>query len=387
MTPFFYYNGIMLSSLKNSVLAVSMLSGTIIGVGFFSLPYIASKTGIWIMLGYFLVLGPLSILIHSLFGKVALATPDFFRFPSYVRIHLGSIAEKFAFVSTIFGLFGAILAYLIVGGEFLTNLLSPIFGGGNFIYTILYFLSGALLIFFGVKAISKIEFWAVILFFLILVIFFIKGFPHINLANLFPGVSLGNGILGIGDWFLPYGAILFSLSGASLIPEVEEILGQKKHLLNKVIIVSILIAILIYLSFIFLVLGVSGSRTTESAITGLRGFLGNSIFNLGLFFGILTTFTSFIALGLNLKNVFRFDLKIKKHLSWAITCFVPLALFLAGIKQFIPVISFVGGILLGFDGILILLMYKKIKPKSIFIYPLALIFLGGIIYQIIYFSK
>jgi len=370
-----------LSDLKNPILAVSMLSGTIIGVGFFSLPYITSKAGIWTMLGYFFVLGPLSILIHSLFGKVALATPDFFRFPSYVRIHLGKVAEKFAFVSTIFGLFGAILAYLIVGGEFLTNLLSPIFGGENIIYTILYFLSGALLIFFGVKAISKIEFWGLVLFFLILIIIFAKGFSQIKLANF----NTGSGFLGTDSWFLPYGAVLFSLSGAGLIPEVEEILRAGKHLLGKVIAVSILIAILLYLSFVFLVLGVSGSQTTEFGITGLRDFLGNGVFNLGLFFGILTTFTSFIALGLNLKNVFRFDLKIKKHLSWAIACFTPLILFLAGIKQFIPVISFVGGILLGFDGILILLMYGKINPKKLFIYPLALIFLGGIIYQIIYF--
>lgn len=368
-----------LSSFKNPVLAVSMLSGTIIGVGFFSLPYITLQVGIWTMLGYFLILGPLSILIHSFFGKVALATPDFSRFPGYVRIHLGKVAGKFSLASTIFGLSGAILAYLVVGGEFLTNLLSPIFGGGNIIYTILYFSLGAFLIFFGMKAISKIEFWALILFFVILVVFFIKGFPQIQSVNLFANVNIG------GNWFLPYGAILFSLSGANLIPEAEEILGQRKHLLNKVIIISILISILVYLFFIFLVLGISGNQTTEFAITGLREFLGKNVFNLGLFFGILTTFTSFIALGLNLKNVFRFDLKIKKHFAWAITCFVPLALFLAGIKQFIPVISFVGGVTLGFDGILILLMYKKIHPKNIFIYPLALVFLGGIIYQIIYF--
>lgn len=373
------------AGLKNSFLAVSVLSGTIIGVGFFALPYITLQVGIWAMLGYFLVLGPLSILIHSFFGKVALATPDFSRFPGYVRIHLGKIAGKFSLASTIFGLFGAILAYLIVGGEFLTNLLSPIFGGGNIIYTILYFSLGAFLIFFGMKAISKIEFWAVILFFVILIIIFAKGFSQINLTNLFPDIR--NSELGFRNWFLPYGAILFSLSGASLIPEVEEILGTRKHLLNKVIIISILIAILIYLSFIFLILGISGNQTTESAITGLRDFLGKNVFNLGLFFGILTTFTSFIALGLNLKNVFRFDLKIKKHFAWAITCFVPLVLFLAGIKQFIPVISFVGGITLGFDGILILLMYKKISHKNFLIYPLSLIFLGGIIYQIIYFSR
>ena len=47
----------------------------------------------------------------------------------------------------------------------------------------------------------------------------------------------------------------------------------------------------------------------------------------------------------------------------------------------------VGGILLGIDGILILLMYKKIGGKNILIYPLSLVFLLGVIYEIIYFIK
>jgi len=57
------------------------------------------------------------------------------------------------------------------------------------------------------------------------------------------------------------------------------------------------------------------------------------------------------------------------------------------VKQFIPVISFVGGVMLGIDGILILLMYRKIKPKQILVYPLFLILFGGIIYEIIYFLR
>ena len=86
-------------------------------------------------------------------------------------------------------------------------------------------------------------------------------------------------------------------------------------------------------------------------------------------------------------SVFHYDLKVGKNLAWLITCFVPLILFLAGIKNFISVISFVGGVMLGIDGILILLMYGKISKKKFLIYPLSLVLLGGIIYEIIYFLR
>jgi len=362
------------------IYAIATLSGTIIGVGFFALPYITSKVGLPIMLGYFLILGTLVILIHQFFGELALKTPDFKRLPSFAKIYLGNFAEKIAFLSSILGIFGAILAYLIVGGEFLTELLSPIFGGETLVYTLIYFTFGAILIFGGIKSIARIEFWGLILFFVILIAIFFRGLPQIQWLNLFPSPDFGH-------FFLPYGAILFSLWGAALIPEVEEMLGKKKNLLKKVIPIAILIPILVYLFFIYLILGMTGPQTTESALTGLRNFLGDGIVGLALFFGVLTTFTSFIALGLTLKKVFWYDLKINKNLSWAIACFFPLILFLIGMGNFIPVISFVGGVMLGFDGILILLMYQKIKPRNFLVYPLILILLGGIIYKIIYFLR
>jgi len=362
------------------IYAIATLSGTIIGVGLFALPYITLKVGFWVMLGYFLVLGSLVILVHLFFGELALKTPDLKRLPGFAKFHLGKWGEKTAFLSSILGIFGAILAYIIVGGEFLTELLSPIFGGGNLVWTLFYFSLGAALIFFGIKAISKIEFWGLVLFFIILIAIFFRGQTFLKIENLFPQPDFS-------QLFLPYGAILFSLWGAALIPEVEEMLRERKKLLKILIPISILIPIFVYLFFIYLILGITGSQTTESALTGLRNFLGDRIVSLGLFFGVLTTFTSFIALGLTLKKVFWYDLKIDKNLSWAITCFIPLALFLIGIKSFIPVIVFVGGAMLGIDGILILLMYRKINPKKILIYPLFLILLGGIIYEIIYFLK
>ncbi|MBZ1345459.1 MAG: hypothetical protein KY055_02420 [Candidatus Nealsonbacteria bacterium] len=360
------------------IYAIATLSGTIIGVGLFALPYVTLKVGFWVILGYFLVLGPLVILIHQFFGELALRTPDYKRLPGFAKIYLGKRGEKIAYGSTILGIFGAILAYLIVGGEFLFELLSPIFGGGSLIYTLFYFLIGAALIFFGIKAIAKVQFWGLILFFIILFAMFFRAEPFITIENLFPSPDFSH-------IFLPYGIILFSLWGAALIPEAEEMLGRQKKLLLKIIPIAIFIPAVVYLFFIYLVLGITGPQTTETALLGLRAVLGDGIVSLVLFFGVLTTFTSFIALGLTLKKVFWYDLKLTKNLSWAITCFVPLLLFLIGIKQFIPVIAFVGGVMIGIDGILILLMYRKINPKKLLVYPLFLILLGGIIYKIIYF--
>jgi tyrosine-specific transport protein len=386
----------MIKFLSNkSILAISTLSGTIIGVGIFSLPYITSKVGIWIILAYFLILGSLAVLIHLFFGEVSLKTPDFKRLPGFAKIYLGNWGQNLAYISIILGIFGALLAYLIVGGKFFTELLSPIFGGNSLVYTLFYFIIGAALIFFGIKAIAKVEFWGLILFLAILFAIFFRGKLFITIENLFPSPNLSY-------IFLPYGIILFSLWGADLIPEVEEMLaptpkfgmgvGGEKKALRWIIPISILIPIIIYLFFIYLILGITGSQTTESALTGLRSVLGDGIFSLALCFGLLTTFTSFITLGLTLKKVFWYDLKIRKTISWAITCFVPLIIFLIGIRSFIPVISFVGAIMLGIDGILILLMYRKIvspssKFKSFLVYPLILILITGIISEIIYFVK
>jgi hypothetical protein len=98
-------------------------------------------------------------------------------------------------------------------------------------------------------------------------------------------------------------------------------------------------------------------------------------------------------LGLTLQKIFWYDLKIEKNLSFALATFPPLIFYFLGFNRFLPVISLVGGIFLGIDGILILSMYQKhlksqiSNVKSLFVYSLILVFLGGIIYEIIHFSK
>jgi tyrosine-specific transport protein len=350
-----------LSKIKKFIYSVATISGTTIGVGIFSLPYLASKVGFPMMLAYFAVLGVLVGIIHMIFGRLAVATPDFKRLPGFAKFHLGRWGEKISLFSSLLGTYGAILAYIIVGGDFLKSLLYPFIRveSGDF-YTLLYFAAGALMIFLGIKIIAQVETWSLVFFFAVMGIIFLQVHPAIKMDYL----AAPTEPLSLYNFFLPYGAILFSLWGAALIPEVEEMLGKDKALLKKVIPVATLIPILIYAFFVYLILGITGPTTTESALTGLKSFLGDEMFILVLLLGILTTFTSFITLGLTLKRVFWYDLNISKNKAWALTCLPPLAIFLLGLKSFITVISLGGGIMLGVDGTLILLMYRRMSKKE-----------------------
>jgi len=362
-----------------------MISGMIIGVGFFALPYIAAQVGLSVMLACLFVLTAIVIIIHQYYAEVALQTPDFLRLPSYAGIYLGKSGKIITLVISIIGFSGTLLAYIVIGGEFLSGLLAPIFGGGQFIYAFIYFAFGALIIFFGVKTVSKFEFLDSVLFAVILLAVFWFGRNYFNFSNINFIDNLKNGAK---DLFLPYGPILFALwGGANIISEVEEIIAPNKQILKKVVAWSIILPAIFYLIFILVVVGISGAKTSQEAIAGLQGILHPGIINLLLIFGLVATFTSFIACGLILRNIFRYDLKINKHYSWAIACAIPFVLYLAGFKDFIKIIGFIGATTLAVKGILIILMYRKIKKVNFLpIILIAFLFLG-IIYEIYYFVR
>lgn len=369
--------------LERYIFPTAVFCGGMIGVGFLSLPFVATKAGIWATIIYFIVVTVLMLSLNLVFVKISLKTPDFKRFPGFAKHYLGHWGQAVASVCIVFGTIGVLLAYIIVGGEFLTNIFLPIFGGSNFIYTFLYFLAGSLIVFFGIKAIARAETLVLVGLILCLAFIFLKNFGHINLNNI---IATGSET-SFKNLFLPFGPLVFSLWGAALIPEVEEMLIGKKKNLKKIIFWSVCTVAIFYLLFVLLIVGITGTGTTESALTGLRNFLGNGSSTAALLAGVLATFTAFIAQGIVLKKTLMFDLGVKHWQAFVMTTFTPMILFLMGFKSFISIVSFIGGVLLGVEGILILLMYKKIGGKKIVIYPLLLIFVLGIAYEIFYFSR
>lgn len=366
----------------NFLKTLSVFLGTVIGVGIFGLPFVAYKAGFFVALFYFLLMALVVILINLLFGEVILGSKGTHRLPGYVGEYLGGKWKKISFFIIAVGLMGALLAYLIIGGQFLSSFFGPYLGGNSTFYTLLFFILGAYLVFRDIKSISGVELSLLFVFLIILVLFFAKAVPYINISY-FKTINLK-------FLTLPYGVILFSLWGSAIVPEVKEMLIDRANL-RKIIIWGIVFTVAIYLFFIFIVLGVSGPGTSEEAILGLEQILGGNIIKLGFIFGVITCFTSFITLALTLKKTLLYDFGLSKNLAWFLTCFLPLVLFLLGLREFIGVISFTGAIALGLEGIIIVLLYQAFLRKKFSrkmnpaFYSLILVFILGIVFEIIYF--
>lgn len=379
------------SILNNRFLsAIFMLIGTIIGAGIFGLPYVAAKSGFVVTIIYLAVLTIIVTLMHLLYGEVVLRTKGKHRLVGYAEIYLGIWGKRLASLSVIIGSYAGLLAYIIIGGKFLHVLFGGIFGGDAFIYSVLMYFFSFIFVANGLKIVSWAETLLSFSLLVAILIFLGKGLFFMNLSSV--AVPMNWSLL-----FFPYGVILFSLTGGSVIPDLVGILDSKKHELKKTIVWGTLIPAIIYFFFIVIVLGASGFSVTDDTITGLKNLYGDGFVSVGALVGFLAIITSVLAFGINIKKTFQYDYKLPKHLSLFLAMLPPFLFFLAGADNFLAVIGFSGAVMGGIDGLLIILMYQKadragkgdrtpeydiITSKSAE-YLLAAIFIAGIIYTIL----
>lgn len=375
---------------KKFIFALATYTGTIIGAGIFGLPYVASLAGFWPMAIYFVVVNVLILSAALLFGQVVLTTNGHHRLPGYASIYLGNKAKHFVFLTSSLGLIGTLLIYIIIGGEFLHGIFSPYLGGPVILYALLYFAAGAYLIFRDAQTVSRIEIIMLVLLLLLIILFIFAGGPQINLENF---------KIKSTNIFIPFGVLIFSFWGMSVIPEVCELMKDEAKKVRKVILGGIMISALVYLIFILIVWGVSGASTSEEAINGLKGFLGGKVILFGYIFGFLATFTSFITIGLVLKKIFWYDYGVPKNYAWFFAVFIPLVLYFIGLRDFIRVIGITGAFMLGIEGVIIFLICLKARKSCALKAPykfrlptfvkviFILIFITGVIFQIINLLK
>jgi len=341
---------------------VGMLVGMIFGAGIFALPFVIVKAGIfWGIFHFFLAL-ILMIFFHLLYGEIAYFSGEKKRFTGYAELFLGSWAKRFAFLVTIFTDYGSLLVYGVLGGIFLTN----IFNFSSFVLSLIFLIGGGILIFSHFEKIAGLNFFLSLALAGLVVFLFFNAFPHIQINN-FSFNDFFRQISG-SNWFLPYGIWIFALAGFSALPEVRDIAcsangGVTKSPIKtfkRIILISLLLCAVLYSIFIFTVIGLSGGKTTEDSLAGLVNILGRPGILAGSILGFLAVFTSFIALGADLKNIFHYDFRFPKWLAWLNVVIPPIVLFLLGLKNFIGILGIIGAIGLGFFGILIILMARKL---------------------------
>jgi len=371
---------------KNYFKGIAMMAGTIIGVGVFAVPYVMAKSGVLIGLAYFVILGIILIYNHLLYGEAILRTGTKHRLAGLAEMYLGKKWEYVTLLVTMLSFYGGLIAYIIIGGEFLRVLLIGTFGGSLLLYQVIFFVVMALVVLIGLKIIFFAEFLMTMFLLITAGILIFGGLPYVDFNN-FLTVDFNN-------FFLPYGVILFSLAGAAAIPEVIDAMGSAKKKIKGVVILGTIIPIIVTVLFGLVVVGVNGIDTTQDAIEGFGLVVGHWIVVLGAFFGLFAVATSFLAMGIYLKDQFELDMGLNNLFSWFLAVFIPFLVFLFGSRDFIKVVGFTGAVFAGFEGVLIVVIYMlakkrgKRKPEYIvkihwfFALLMIAVFLTGVIYEI-----
>ncbi len=375
--------------MTKTILAISIILGTMIGAGIYGIPYIVMKSGLIIGIAQIILIALIIAITTLYLGEITLRTKGNHHLVGYAEKYLGSKGKILMTISIIFGIYSAVLAYLIGISESLSFLIynNP---HHSLKLGIFFWLLMSIFSYSGIKALKNGEFIGVstVLIFIISISAFFAN--KIDFDNLIYSNNLNQ--LNV---LMPFGVILFAFLSYSIIPEVKNILGDYKKNMKKSIIFAVIIAALIYILFAIIVIGLQGTNTPKIATLSLgKPFI---------LLGIITMFNAYLALSISLIDTLNLDFNQTKFKSWILTIFMPLILFIilsfTNSKDFTKVIGLGGVISGGLISILILNIVDRAKilgnrhpeysisTSKILNYILILIFILGTILEITSFFQ
>ena len=353
--------------------ALGLLVGMIVGAGMFALPYTIMKAGIaWSFFHVVLVLILVTI-THALYAAVILKDRRHARLPGYAREYLGEAGFWITLISRLLAYWGFLLAYGILIGGFFAHII-PL---SESVLAIAFFVIISPLLLFRLSRIGTVNFVLTLPEVFLPILLFIFWWQRFDFA----AVSLG----GDGSWFLPYGVFLFAFSGASVIPEIIDTLGSSaRKKIFPVIVAGSIIVLLVYAAFSAMIIGLAGGLPSEDALSVLATSIGEGAFIIGTILALCAVATSYIALGLELRYTFEYDLSRSRKIAWVFTAFVPLIAYLLGMRSFIFLINVIGGVGVGIEGIIIAsLAYRVLGTRIAIAGGLAVALLLGALFELV----
>lgn len=365
--------------------AAIMLCGTILGVGIFALPKVVADAGY--LIGFFWMI-PLAFVValqHILYGEIVAATKDDHRLVGYVGMYLGPWARVVETIGSLIGLIGGNIAYLVLSGIFLQQALSPAFSLSQQFGAYIMAAFGAAAAIFGTAFILRVDTWMACLEFAAFLALTIKAMSGVSPAN-FAGVDTAK-------FFLPYGVVLFSYGGLSAVNEVKAITAGNIKSMRKAILIGSLMASGVTFLFVTAVVGATGKNTSSESIAGLATRFDGTVPIFGALVGFLAIITTYVVFTDYLKNQLNKDYRWPKWLSVLIAAGAPLTLYLFGVRNFGRIMELIGSVLIGVEGIFVVLMYRIVRkknPEHVFKVPawalwvLIAMYAAGALYEIVF---
>lgn len=338
------------------ILPVSLVAGTIIGAGIFSLPYVFARVGFLTSVIYTVVFCAVFVLLHLMYGDIVLDSHRIHRFPGFAQKYFGNFGYILSLFLVTLQTFFVLTIYIVLAPSFL-NFIAPSL---SLLHQVLIFwFLGSLTIFLSNRRIAMAEFVATAGIGLIILLIGAYGAAPL----LEKGVQLGEASL--GSLLFPFAALLYAFNGRSAIPTVVHYFRDRHQNgvhAKRSIIWGTLTPALVFIVFVAGVLGLSGS-VSEDGVTGLVGILpGWLLFGIGLL-GFLSLWSSYFSIGRDLYESLVFDVRLGVFFGALLTVAVPLGLFLGGLQDFISLIEVVGGVFIGLEGMLMISMWRKARQS------------------------
>lgn len=353
-----------------------LLASLVIGAGMFALPYLFNTAGVLTGIFYLFVSAFIFTFVHLRYSEIIGQTSGRHRLAGYAGLYLGKGGFWLGALVTGLGLILVLTAYLALGPVFL-RLLVPALGDGLNLY--LFWGVGALAILLSLNRLKNFEFLAVLAMLAIILVLFGLGLEK---GGELVGLPLFNPVF----IFLPYGAVLFSLYGRPAISSLRDYFAENNlttRNLPKAIVLGTIIPAVFYLLFVLGVVWLSPLGTTPDALSGLLLAPSWVVGLIGLL-GIFAIWTSYFLLGLEVRDVLRFDFKLPAKMAIGTTLLAPLALYLAGLRNFIEMVTVIGGVFLATESIMVILMHHKLQGRAHKAeLALVIVFVLGALYEIL----
>ncbi len=303
---------------------IFVLTGTIIGAGIFSLPFVFQKLKIL----FFIILFSLTLIViylSKIYVEVIKASKEKDQLPVYLKKFLEKKLSLFSIFLFTFSLIGALTGYLMLVQFTFKNI-------------IFFLLPVWFILLLKADVVEEIDDILTIILLGLLGILIYLGFPGENLSSIFSFPKINE--LSLKNLASAYGVILFSLTGFGIIPELNL---KKSPKLS--IIISYLIVFLVY-----------------SLFATIKGFLNNFLYKSTVIFAIAT---SYIPLSLALEELLHKDLKMNKPTSKTLTLILPLILTLISKDNFLKAFSITGGVFIALLQALIVIAGLKAKKRNL----------------------
>ncbi len=355
--------------------SVGLLAATTIGVGIFALPYAFAAAGTILGLALLVLVSLLIIFSHLVYWRVLEAVEERERLIGLVRKYLGAGAGWCGVVIILFGLLSALLAYLVLAGRFM-SLVFPSLPAAAGLLMFWFLASFPLLL--SLRRIALLEALGTVLVALLIFFVFFSAPLGIARAPLLPV-----------DGLLSVSVILFSLAGWTAVEPIFDLRRRTGSAFKPytVFIVGTAGSALLYLLFISGILG-AASGVASDTLSGLLEWPFWKIALMGLL-GLFAMRNGYSVIALEIKNGLTHDLRVPRALGAALVLFLPLVFVVFGANNFIALVSLSGGLFLGLEYFLILLLgVHVLRAGKIFTFVMYLgmiLFASAAVYELVAF--